>query len=72
MHGMVAVLLLLIFGYIIVRALRRPPPNDRTRWYRVPTYQRQKRPSQRWMVVRVDEGETPPFNGVLIGRGVKP
>lgn len=68
-------MVLLLVGVLvcaIVFALRRPPPNERTRWYRVPTYQRQKRRSERWMIVRVDEGETPPLDGVLVGRGVRP
>ncbi len=69
---MVAVLLVLLMVYAVICVLRQPPPNERTRWYRVPTYQRQKRPSERWMIVRVDEGEMPPSNGVLVGRGVKP
>jgi hypothetical protein len=56
----VALLLLAVIVYATVRALRRPPPNEHTRWYGVPTYQRQKRPSERWMIVRVDEGDTPP------------
>ena len=69
---MLALLLVLIVVYAVVSAARKPPPNERTRWYRVPTYQRQKRRSERWMIVRVDHGETPPFNGVLVGRGAKP
>jgi len=67
-----AVVLILIMICAVAGALRQPPPNERTRWYRVPTYQRQKRRSDRWMIVRVDEGERPPSNGVLVGRGVKP
>ena len=69
---MLTVLLIVAVVYVMVRALRRPPPNERTRWYRVPTYQRQYRRSDRWMIVRVDEGETPPFGGELVGRGVNP
>ena len=69
---MVAILLLLVLAYAVMSVTRQPPPNEQTRWYRVPTYQRQKRRSERWMIVRVDEGEAPPPNGVLVGRGVKP
>ena len=66
------VLLILVMIYAIASAARRSPPTEKTRWYRVPTYQRQKPPSERWMIVRVDEGETPPFSGKLVGRGMKP
>jgi hypothetical protein len=67
-----AILLVLVMVCAVVSGLRQPPPNEHTRWYRVPTYKRQKRRSERWMIVRVDEGETPPFSGVLVGRGEKP
>jgi hypothetical protein len=69
---MLTILVLLIVGYVFVHALRRPPPNEKTRWYRVPTFERQKLSSQQWMIVRVDEDETPPPDGVLVGRGARP
>ncbi len=69
---MLAVVLIVLLVVVVVKGLTEPPPpppNEHTRWYRVPTYQRQRRPRDRYMTVRVDEGETPPTGGELVATG---
>jgi hypothetical protein len=69
---MLTVLLILVLVFAVVKGLSeppRPPPNEHTRWYRVPTFQRQRRPKDRYITVRVDEGEKPPFGGQLVAIG---
>jgi hypothetical protein len=67
-------LLILVVIFLSVKALSeppRPPPNDHTRWYRVPTFQRQRRPNDRYAIIRVDEGERSPFGGQLVASGAE-
>ena len=71
---MLAVLLILVSIFGVLKALSNPaeaPPNEHTRWYRVPTFQRQKRPKDRYSVIRIDEGEKPPSDGQLVATGAE-
>jgi hypothetical protein len=72
---MLTVLLIILVIFVVVKGLSeppRPPANEHTRWYRVPTFQRQRRPKDRYVTVRVDEGEKPPFGGQLVATGAEP
>jgi hypothetical protein len=72
---MLAVLLIILLIFVVVKGLSEPPrspPNEHTRWYRVPTFQRQRRQKDRYVTVRVDEGEKPPFGGQLVATGAEP
>lgn len=71
---MLAAVLILVLIFVIVKMVSGPPrspPNENTRWYRVPTFQRQRHPKDRYVTVRVDEGEKPPFGGHLVATGAE-
>jgi hypothetical protein len=71
---MLAIILILVLIFVIVKGLSeppRPPPDEHTRWYRVATFQRQRRPKDRYVTVRVDRGEKPPLGGQLVATGAE-
>jgi hypothetical protein len=71
---MLAILLILVLIFVVVKGLSQPPrlpPNEHTRWYRVLTFQRQRRPKDRYATVRVDKGEKPPSGGQLVAAGAE-
>lgn len=71
---MLTVLAVVLLIFLLVKGLSQPPgppPDEHTRWYRVPTFQRQRRPQDRYATVRVDKGEEPPSGGQLVATGAE-